>query len=432
MNVVTIAVLIVLIIFGSSVASIYLITQKPTKSTLPISEKTSTGQPSVGKCGDNVCDDIEKQTGGCPQDCATRQIQQTTTTQPIEGYRGSEKFGLCDGFSKTGIADDIQDTKALGFGWGRPLGDVFSQETIEKQKGSYDFSIPDEVVKQMQASGIQIFGTVFPTGMPKIKQSVDLSSFRNYVKAVVDRYNGDGKNDMPGLTKITYWEVGIEPFCETTGETCYKNFFDLVKTAYEAAKEVDKSLMISPGGPAPIYDMNSRIDPMGEAIFGYFFKNGGTNYMDFFNFHYLVGKKEPDIAKYISYWKRYVPADKEIWLSETGSRDVGDRFTISSDADVEAEWVKQHIESTFGNGVTKIFWCRAEHSFSDMPKVVKVLQDFSRQYGGNPSGSPKERSTLTQTQSQQQPTLGGASGRCGDGICQDIERTTGGCPGDCS
>lgn len=386
-----------------------------------------------------------------------KQSEQTTQAlQAFSQYRGSDKFGQCDSFSPMVIADDIQDTKALGFAWVRPIGDVFAQETIEKQKGSYNFSTPDATVKKLQSAGLKIFGTLFPSGIPKIPYSADTASFANYVKAVVDRYNGDGKNDMPGLVaKITYWQVGIEPFCTTPGESCYKTFFDLVKTAYQAVKSVDSSLMISPGGPAPIFGPNGNEDKMASGIFGYFFKNGGANYMDFFNFHYLVGAKNHDIKKYIDYWKQYVPQGKEIWLSETGSRDVGDRFTISSDAQEEASWVKKHISDSFQNGVSKIFWCRAEHSYSDMPEVVKALQEYAKKYGGNPTGSITKRQTQQKSsQSDQQGEItqqppggfnppGGqqqfqqpngspqGGGYCGDNQCDSIEKQTGGCPQDC-
>lgn len=378
---------------------------------------------------------------------AAKKVLPKSQSKPVTAssvsYRGSDKFGFCDGFgrSKLALAEDIQDTKALGFLWSRPLGDVFAQDTIEKN-GVYNFSVPDSVVKEIQRAGIKIFGTVFPTGMPKIPNSIDTASFAKYVKAIVERYKG----------QITYWEVGIEPFCQTPGETCYKNFFELVKTAYQAAKSVDPSIKISPGGPAPIYDMNGRIDPMGSAIFEYFFKNGGDNYMDFFNFHYLVGKEEPGIAKYIEYWRQYVPADKEIWLSETGSRDVGDRFTISSDAAKEADWVKKHISDAFQSGISKVFWCRAEHSFSDMPEVVQALQEMAKKYGGNPRGSVVKRKIQGSPQGgiiqqqenmqQQQPREEfqqpggrfqhqGGQGYCGDGKCDSIEQQTGGCPIDC-
>lgn len=324
-----------------------------------------------------------------------RQLQQDDQIfKAISQYQGSDSFGQCDSFSPQVIIKDIQDTKALGFGWARPIGDVFAQETVERQKGNYDFSTPDAAVRKLQAAGLRIFGTLFPTGMPRIPQSVDIKSFENYVKVVVDRYNGDGKNDMPGLaTKITHWQVGIEPFCTTAGESCYKNFFDLVKTAYQAAKSVDASLMISPGGPAPIFDPNGNEDRMASGIFGYFFENGGANYMDFFNFHYLVGAKNHDIKRYIDYWRKYIPQNKEIWLSETGSRDVGDRHTISSNVQEEADWVRKHINDSFQGGIAKIFWCRAEHSYSDMPEVVKVLQEFAKQYGGNPICSVTKRQT---------------------------------------
>lgn len=133
-------------------------------------------------------------------------------------YRGSDRFDLCDGFGNRkfdNISTDIQNTKALGFLWWRPLGDVFAQEIVEKN-GTYDFSVPDKVVKEMQAAGIKIFGNLFPTGIPKIPNSIDTISFAKYVKAIVGHYKG----------QITYWQVGIEPFCSTPGDTCYKNFLN--------------------------------------------------------------------------------------------------------------------------------------------------------------------------------------------------------------
>ncbi len=383
----------------------------------------------------------------------TERLTQESSTN--NQYQGSDRFGLCDGFGNRNtdnIEYDIQDTKALGFGWGRPLGDVFSQETVDRN-GSFDFSVPDRIVKNMQNSGIKIFGTLFPTGIPRIPNSVDIASFGQYVRETLQHYKG----------QITYWQIGIEPFCQTRSETCYKNFFELTKTAYHVAKSVDPSIKISPGGSAPIYDMHGRIDEMSEGIFGYFFRNGGVNYMDFFNFHYLVGKEEPSIAKYVNYWKQYVGA-KEMWLSETGSRDVGDRFTISADENQEYQWVKKHITDSFQNGITKIFWCRAEHSFTDMPGVVKALQEITRDYGGNPSGSVIQRQTSknipggqqqsgqqqfqqqnNMMQQQQQPQGGmmqqpggttpqqpqGNQGYCGDNKCDSIEQQTGGCPRDC-
>lgn len=155
---------------------------------------------------------------------------QNQVNKTAQSGTGSDKFGLCDGFGNRqndDIQADIQDTKALGFLWGRPLGDVFSQETIEGT-GTFDFSVPDKVVNEMENAGIKIFGTLFPTGNPKIPDTIDTQSFARYVKATVSRYK----------EKITYWQVGIEPFCQTRSETCYKNFFELTKTAYQAAKRL--------------------------------------------------------------------------------------------------------------------------------------------------------------------------------------------------
>lgn len=44
----------------------------------------------------------------------------------------------------------------------------------------------------MKGSGIKIFGTLFPTGIPRIPDSIDKDSFAEYVKAVVKHYKGAG------------------------------------------------------------------------------------------------------------------------------------------------------------------------------------------------------------------------------------------------
>lgn len=304
------------------------------------------------------------------------------STQTAGDWAGSDKFGLCDGLSSDTVSDDLADIKAIGFGWARPRGDVLAQESVERN-GNFDFSKSDEVITKLQDANVKIFGTLFPTGIPKVPQSINTQSFGNYVKQVVSHYRG----------KITYYQVGIEPFCEMQfeGELCYKNFYDLVKTAYDSAKSVDSTVMISPGGAAPVFDSKGGVARQVENMYGYFFSHGGSNYLDFFNFHYLVGAENPNVGKYVEYWKKLT--NKDIWMSETGSRDVGDRYTISSNNSTEASWVKTHLETALQSGITRVFWCRAEHSFSDMPKVVEALQNFSKQNGGNPAGTVTERQT---------------------------------------
>ena len=39
-----------------------------------------------------------------------------------------------------------------------------------------------------------------------------MDDYKNFLIKLVDRYDGDGLNDMPGLTKpIKYWDVMNEP-----------------------------------------------------------------------------------------------------------------------------------------------------------------------------------------------------------------------------
>lgn len=71
-----------------------------------------------------------------------------------------------------------------------------------------------------------------------------------------------------------------------------------------------------------------------------------------------------------------------------------------------------------------------------MPKLVEILQEKSQQYGGVPLGSVAKRHIQQQSGrmrpgGQQLPPGNEVGEYCGDNICQEIERTTGGCPIDC-
>ncbi|QWR76084.1 hypothetical protein [Candidatus Magnetomonas plexicatena] len=123
----------------------------------------------------------------------------------------------------------------LGFKWDRPHPGPFNRNIIERKKGVYDFTIPDAYVSEAQKRGISIVATIWPfvdwdqeywEGMQNWEASTgwladlptsrynphDIEAYSAFVKALVERYNGDGLNDMPGLLyPIMYWEILNEP-----------------------------------------------------------------------------------------------------------------------------------------------------------------------------------------------------------------------------
>ncbi len=71
----------------------------------------------------------------------------------------------------------------------------------------------------------------------------DEKSYRKYVKALVERYDGDGISDMPGLrVPIKHWQVDNEP---PHGLSDYAAF---LKITYEAVKAADPDAKVLIGG----------------------------------------------------------------------------------------------------------------------------------------------------------------------------------------
>jgi hypothetical protein len=111
---------------------------------------------------------------------------------------------------------------------------------IEAVQGSYEWKYVDSTVKYANLNGIELLGTIIPysefaqacqVGNPTCNIysaggdyfflnttptgpicTVDTPSYYNWILQMVERYDGDGLSDMPGLTQgITYWEFGNEP-----------------------------------------------------------------------------------------------------------------------------------------------------------------------------------------------------------------------------
>jgi hypothetical protein len=118
------------------------------------------------------------------------------------------------------------------FGWG----------VIEPVKGTYNFTLMDSVIKIAGEYGVPFVGTIVPfsdwasscnadqtmrcgnlfgsdngadyffINQGKIGPVCDTAAFYTFVQKLVERYDGDGVDDMPALkAPIKYWEFSNEP-----------------------------------------------------------------------------------------------------------------------------------------------------------------------------------------------------------------------------
>ncbi len=131
---------------------------------------------------------------------------------------------------------------------------------VQKSKEFYyDWSESDNTVKKLQSKDINFFTTFYPlatwdlyskysknelkikpSGLPVCRLPVDLKAYSKFIEAVVERYDGDGNADMPGLRfPIRYWMTISEPDNPRDWDDTPENYAILIKTMYKAIKKAD-------------------------------------------------------------------------------------------------------------------------------------------------------------------------------------------------
>ena len=153
----------------------------------------------------------------------------------------NNKFGFL-----TGGNNDLKFVKNVKAGWIRPHPGPFLWDQVQKEKDAdLNFERTDSLVRQAQESNLAILATIWPFAdwdqknnpnaknckvsdkdqfLPRLGIKTDnylpqyrcnpyaFSQYQTFVQNLVERYDGDGIADMPGLTiPIKYWEVMNEP-----------------------------------------------------------------------------------------------------------------------------------------------------------------------------------------------------------------------------
>lgn len=228
----------------------------------------------------------------------------------------------------------------------------------------------------------------------------DLDDYSRWLEAMVERYDGDGKDDMPGLNgqPVKLWEI----FNEVQGpDGGYKGkgskYAEVAKRSSEIIKKHCPSCIVTNDGA---FDVTLG-DP-GINIKGWFkdaFGAGMGSAIDALNWHWNVERngvqsdsKYREALDGFNDLMRQAGVSKPMWITEIGT------FAGAS--------------SSTGGGV---FYGGEQGG-----------QQSSAPTGGQPQGGQQPSG-----QQLGQPPSGGGGGRCGDGTCDSIEQSSGLCPMDC-
>ncbi len=176
------------------------------------------------------------------------------------------------------------------FGWGR----------IEKTPGIYDFKDTDNLVKTAQENNILILAEMRPFADwdqgydPNCKakehdylcKPKDMQAYKKFLSALVERYDGDGESDMPGLQMpIKYWEILSEPDIKEDPYVIFfvgdeKDYLEVLKESYQTIKQVCPDCSVLHGGAAGV---EQEFISFWDNVFGL----GGADYFDIANIHFV-------------------------------------------------------------------------------------------------------------------------------------------------
>ena len=140
-----------------------------------------------------------------------------------------------------------------------------------------------------------------------------MEDYKTFLVKLVDRYDGDGSNDMPGLTKpIIYWDVMNEPEFDMFFKGSEEDFVEIFNFSSKVIKEQQPDAVIVMAGAAGMFPENKK-----------YWKSALPKIKDHFdiaNIHHISGPdgqcdKELWVDEFADLLKS-VNVDKPIWLTE--------------------------------------------------------------------------------------------------------------------
>jgi len=297
------------------------------------------------------------------------------------------KFGFLGGHP--GDSDFILEAGAK---WIRPHLGPFLWESMQEDVGEdYDFKVTDNLVKAYQDDSIGLLITLWPYAEWDLKNRLDYSdcavgkndeflpdirvkdemylplhrcnphdwnAYEDWVIAVVERYDGDGVDDMPKLVMpIKHWEVMNEPdlswdnseFKDTRLDFYQEGpeeYAELLKKTYTAIKSADYDAEVVIAGAAG-----------GNESFLEFYRqvfevSGIENYFNIANVH-CISNDEYENFNVVPYSELLdeFDIDKPIWVTEAEA-------IVFDDSDENVEQTQESVGGALAAGAEKIFFTR--------------------------------------------------------------------------
>ena len=237
--------------------------------------------------------------------------------------------------SRFGDLTEIRDERMRGKDgkWTRPHPGPFIWNGIEKEQGVFSWEETDKYVVYAQEHNQKIIATIWPHAnweqktckrkrakspfgkkfTKYLSKPCSMDNYRAFLIKLVDRYDGDGKNDMKGLTKpIRHWQIMNEPEFKMFFKGKEDEFVEIFNFSSELIRSKQKDAVIVMAGAAGMFPENKK-----------FWKSALPkikNHFDVAAIHHITppdGKcdKELWVDEFSSLLKD-LNIDKPIWVTE--------------------------------------------------------------------------------------------------------------------
>ncbi len=228
---------------------------------------------------------------------------------------------------------NFRGAREAGGAYDRPNFELFQWGLIEVAPDMFVFHQTDRYVQQTQANGLHILANIQPfakwdqlachqdlpildSPVPPAFQSskgkpCDMDAYRNFVSKLVERYDGDGIDDMPGLIfPIKHWELMNEPsFQDMYFQGTPAEYVEVLKVTREAIKEADPEALIVQGGMAGMIHICTDF---WQGVFD----AGGAAYLDIMNMHSIGHGEHLNIPAFKQFLAHNGITNKPIWVTE--------------------------------------------------------------------------------------------------------------------
>ncbi|MBI2416005.1 MAG: hypothetical protein HYV33_05105 [Candidatus Kerfeldbacteria bacterium] len=315
--------------------------------------------------------------------------------------------------------DNFKYLQDVGAGWMRPHPGPAVWEMIQsKDGGDYDWDFMDDVVKKANNYDINLLITIWPfAAWDQVRKAdptacevadtdeflpnkeaeekgrteyipayrcnpYDWAEYQRWVQALVERYDGDGRKDMPNLTiPVTHWEVMNEsdlPGSETLD--FYKEgsdeYYTLLRRTAKAIRQADDDAEIVIAGAA-----GANLNQAGEFMDFYYNllteHPQAKKYFTIGNVHHISVANETDfnVGVYQTMLDEF-NINKPIWVTEAGAE--------GSPATEQKQYLRSATQAAIEAGAERIFYISYafgdNYSSASQKRAKKVYRKLIKQW----------------------------------------------------